>query len=135
MKCEMYWLNLHWCILIVLIVYGLAQHIVNIMHLSTTIIKKLILLSSNVDPVSFAYLQEVLDIVLVTSVKVILKVGYDQINISYRNVLLKNISNPSKISSTQNHCKIKGYKWPLVARKTKPISDLWKLTIGIILGC
>ena len=34
--------------------------------------------------------------VVVTYVKIILKFGYDQINISHRNALLKNIPNPSK---------------------------------------
>ena len=32
----------------------------------------------------------------VTSAKVIVKLSYDQINISYRKAPLKNISNPSK---------------------------------------
>ena len=38
-------------------------------------------------------------IVVLTSVKVILKFGYDHINISYRNALFKNMSNPSKFGS------------------------------------
>ena len=36
------------------------------------------------------------DIVVVTFVKTILKFGYDKINISYINVLLKHMSNHSK---------------------------------------
>ena len=38
-------------------------------------------------------------IVELTYVNVIPKFGYDKINISYRKVLLENISNPNKFSS------------------------------------
>ena len=44
--------------------------------------------------------------VAVTNVKVIFKFGYDQINVSYRNVLLKNMSNLSKFSSCEKRAKL-----------------------------
>ena len=37
--------------------------------------------------------------VVVTSIKVILKFGYDEINISCRNALMKNMPNPNKVCS------------------------------------
>ena len=46
-------------------------------------------------------------IVVVTYVKVIFKFGDDQINISYRKALLKNISIPNKFDGHIKHSKIK----------------------------
>ena len=43
----------------------------------------------------------------VTYVNVIPKFGNDQINISHRNALLKNMSNPSKFGRNKKHSKIK----------------------------
>ena len=51
------------------------------------------------------YLPE--SIVVVTSVKVIPKFGYDHIKMSYRNALLKNMSNPSKFGGHKKHGKSK----------------------------
>ena len=42
----------------------------------------------------------------VTFVKVILKFGYDHINISYINALLKKMSNPSKFGIHKNTAKL-----------------------------
>ena len=42
-----------------------------------------------------------------SNVNVILKFGYDQINISYRYVLLKNMSNLSKFGSHKKVTKLK----------------------------
>ena len=41
-----------------------------------------------------------------TFVKVVLKFCYDQINISYRNALLKNMSNPGKFGGHKNIAKL-----------------------------
>ena len=44
-------------------------------------------------------------------VNVISKFGYDQINISYRNLLLRNMSNPIKFGSHKKHIKIKLFRF------------------------
>ena len=80
------------------------------------------------------HLPEVDGNVVVTSVKVILKFGYDQINISYGNALLKNMPNPVSLVTITKHNKIKcpsfHHKWWNIVLK---LGSIVKVTLAKII--